>query len=141
MTLTTAENNSATGSVTLANQGPNDLTLSVTRGTSAPNECTITPTDTTLEAQRQQKITLTFAADCDPHRIEGVRFIVTLTDPKTSDRQSFDLKANPPKQPNPDWAKVGIGYLLVAAVALALLLVCYWTWGSPSSGQSKGAKR
>ena len=121
VTLTDADNG-ATATITLSNQTADPVDVSVTKGSGALDDCVITaPDDHTLDGQRQQTFTFTFSDACHPYRSEGTNFTVT------AGQSTFDLHADPPKKPDPNWGII-IGIFIGAALISALVL--WWAYGS-----------
>lgn len=127
--LTAKESGEATGSITLQNQGSTDATVTVATKANVPSGCTITPVDATLKEHRQQKLTLTFAAACN--REQGIDFIVTVGG------VPFELHADKPKMPNPNWWAVVLSYLLVGLASIVVLTAAWNHWEPPRNRGDK----
>lgn len=128
VTLTVKDGGGATASVTLENQGPSDVEVKVNEGSGAADNCAITPPDdATLKAHRQQKMTFTFSEACDPERKEGTDFTVIAGE------SEFDLHADPPTKPDPNWGFVFLAFLAAAVVSAIVLAVSWIRWKEPVS--------
>lgn len=128
VTLTDTAGGGATASITLQNQGPRDIGVSVAPGPGAADGCDITvPGDATLNGHRQQKITLIFSEACAPDRARGTEFEVTAGD------TTFELHANPPASPKPNWWMVALAYIGAAIGSGVVLLVAWNKWVAPES--------
>lgn len=127
VTLTAADDGEATADVTLQNQGPEALPVAVTAATGAATGCDIEASPATVPAHRQQKVTLTFDADCQPRRTTGTNFTVT------AGGLAFDLHADPPKDPDPDWGDVALAYGYALFGSAVVLLIAWFGWRAPTT--------
>ena len=126
----------ATASVTLENQGAKDVEVSVTPGSGAEDDCDIAPPDdATVKAHRQQKMTFTFSEACDPD--EGTNFTVT-TGQRTAAEATFNLHADPPTKPDPNWIVVGLIYVFAALISVVVLAVAWCRWKVPDKLRTSG---
>jgi hypothetical protein len=133
VTLTGADDGTATAAVTLANPADATPNVQVTPKSSAVDGCTIDPDPEILEPHQQQNITLTFSAACDIDREAGTAFTLTV-----GGGDPFEMHANPPTEPSPNWAAMGLIYLGAAVLALTLLFSSYKAWKPPLSRYQGG---
>jgi hypothetical protein len=128
VTLTKADNGTATATVTIENQAEAELEVWVRVGATAADDCTIvSPTKGDPEeilGHRHEKVTVTFAAACDPEREGGTDFIVR-TD---AGAETFRMHAKPPATSDPNWPAILTIYALVGVVSTCLLGAVWSLW-------------
>ena len=104
-------------------------------GSVADKDCTITsPAEdkaTEVDGHRQQKVTITFAEACDPDRKDGTDFTVH------AGSATFDLHADPPKTPDPNWIAVLVIYGVAAVVSALVLAYAWGSWTKPVTSPTK----
>ncbi len=123
VTLTSQDDGGATATVTLQNQGPVPVTVGVALGAAAAPGCKVdVPDGATIAGHRQQAVELTFSAACDPDRDAGTDFTVR------AGTASFDLHAEPPAAPDPNWVVVMLIYVVSALVSALVLAVAWLAW-------------
>lgn len=136
VTLTAVDAGGATATVTIENQAVGSMDVwAIVDDEDADEDCTITsPTEdkpTKVDGHLQQKVTITFAEACEPDLKGGTGFELH------AGSATFDLHADPPKSPNPNWFAVLLIYGL-AGVASALVLAIAWgNWKKPATRSVK----
>ncbi len=130
VSLTIADDGTATADVTIENPTADGIDVWVTLGAVRDDDCKIvSPTEAKrleIDAYRHTKVTVKFAAACDPDREKGTDFIVN-TD---ANDETFTMHATPPASSDPNWAAILAIYAIVGVVVAGLLVVVWRSWSS-----------